>query len=269
MFEASLPSQCPQIYEKLKLWHLEVSERAGVIRENLGKFISLPGKTLLDFGCGEGGVAIYFARNQMAAFGADITEPQLERTALRAKQAQVENKTMLINGQGRLPQVPDDQFDVIICHDVIEHCPEPEVTIQELTRLVNKEGLIYLTAPNRIGLTWIFSNPHYNLPLVSILPKSIGDVLVRRFRKMENNVTRMFTPIGLTRLFRKNGLEVIYSYPDEAKEKLARPAKIKSPFKKRIFNLLDKSGTAPLILLAMPLLHLFSNALIFILKKEQ
>jgi len=132
LFEASLPSQCPSMCEKLKEWHLNVEKRAELIYDNLSKFIFLPGKSFLDFGCGEGGMAIYFAEKGMQVSAADVTEAQLKRTALRALEAQARVQTLLINPDGKIPQVKDEQFDVILCHTVIEHCPEPENTIREM-----------------------------------------------------------------------------------------------------------------------------------------
>ncbi len=257
------------MYEKLKLWHLEVSERAGVIWDNLSKFTSLPGKTFLDFGCGEGGMAIYFAKKGMTASGADITQAQLERSRLRAREEQVGLAAFLINEQGRIPEAPDEQFDIVLCHTVIEHCRYPEVTISELKRLLKKGGLIYLTTCNRLGLGWIFKDAHYHLPLVSFLPKFLSDPLVRKFRKMENDVTHLFTPIGLNRIFKKHGLKVVYSYPDEVREKIQKPGKIVSPFKSGIFTILNKLRITRLLPLLMPVIHLFTDSLIYILTKEQ
>lgn len=269
LFEASLPRQCPQIYEKLKLWHLEVEERAKVIWENLSKFTELKGKTFLDFGCGEGGMAIYFARLGVRVFAAEITPAQLERVRLRAQEKGVQLTTWLINENGQIPELQDEQFDVILCHDVIEHCPEPKLSLREMKRLLKRKGLIYLTTPNRLGLAWIFSDPHYLLPLVSLLPQFLNDPLVRKFRKMKNDVVHLFTPLGLSRLFRKTGLKIIYSYPDEVKEKILRPDKIKSQAKLKIFKVLNQIRAVRLILLLLPVLHLFSNSLIYILTKEE
>ncbi len=177
-------------------------------------------------------------------------------------------ETFLIGPDSRLSAARDGQFDVILCHDVIEHCPDPETSVSEMKRLLKKGGLLYLTTPNRLGLAWVLSDPHYKLPLVAFLPKFMGDPLVKKFRKMDNDVTHMFTLIGLRRLFRNAGLKTVYSYPDEIRAKIKSPEKIKSSFKGRAFALLHKLGLDRLLPPAMPLLHLFSNTFIFILKKD-
>jgi ubiquinone biosynthesis O-methyltransferase len=178
LFEASLPPHCPLMHNLLKEWHTHGDDRAKVIWDNLSKFTGLEGKTLLDFGCGEGVLSIYFAKHKMQVTGVDITADQIFRTKLRAAENQVALETYLINEDGRLPGLKDEQFDVILCHTVIEHCVKPEVTISELRRLAKKSGLIYLTTCNRIGLGWLLADAHYQLPLVSILPKPYGDYMV-------------------------------------------------------------------------------------------
>lgn len=53
----------------------------------------------------------------------------------------------------------DNSFDVILCTEVIEHVPNPEEVIKELSRLLKAEGKLLLTAPF-CSLTH-FSPNHY------------------------------------------------------------------------------------------------------------
>ena len=151
---------------------------------------------------------------------------------------------------------------------MIEHCPAPEVTLSEMRRLAKKNGLIYLTTPNRLGLGWVFSDPHYNLPLVSLLPKPAGNFLVKKFRGLDNDVIRLFNHMEIEKIFSETGLEVIYSYPDEVLGKLQNPEQIASPVKKKIFSALELLRLKSLIKPMLPALHFFSTTLIYILRPK-
>ncbi len=43
--------------------------------------------------------------------------------------------------------VPDESFDVVMCIEVLEHVPDPNRAVQELTRVLKKGGHLIITAP--------------------------------------------------------------------------------------------------------------------------
>lgn len=55
---------------------------------------------------------------------------------------------------GNLPgyPVPDDYFDLIICSDVIEHIREQDVLLDECSKKLKKDGILFLTTPNYANL---------------------------------------------------------------------------------------------------------------------
>ncbi len=48
--------------------------------------------------------------------------------------------------------VPDVSFDAILCSEVLEHIPEPIKAIKEFSRILKKNGKLFLTAPLGSGL---------------------------------------------------------------------------------------------------------------------
>ena len=48
--------------------------------------------------------------------------------------------------------VSDDSFDVIICTEVLEHVPEPIKVIKEFSRILRKNGKLFITAPLGCGI---------------------------------------------------------------------------------------------------------------------
>jgi ubiquinone/menaquinone biosynthesis C-methylase UbiE len=43
--------------------------------------------------------------------------------------------------------VPDNEFDAVLCSEVLEHLPEPDKAIKEFGRILNHGGVLILTAP--------------------------------------------------------------------------------------------------------------------------
>lgn len=71
--------------------------------------------------------------------GIDISEAQLRRNTHLVEKIQGDLETY--------PFAPDD-FDLIICWDVLEHLPHPQRAIENFVRTLRPEGLIILAMPN-------------------------------------------------------------------------------------------------------------------------
>lgn len=67
------------------------------------------------------------------------------------------------------------KFDLVLCITIIEHMPKADKSFTKIFDLLNKDGVIYLTAPNKL---WPFEN-HYKLWFLSWLPLPIADLYMR------------------------------------------------------------------------------------------
>ena len=47
----------------------------------------------------------------------------------------------------RMPEVPSDRYDVVLCSEVLEHLPKPDRAIGELRRVLKPQGTLILTVP--------------------------------------------------------------------------------------------------------------------------
>lgn len=56
-----------------------------------------------------------------------------------------------------LPQLPDQQFDVISMFHVLEHLADPVETLGEIRRKIKPEGILFIEVPNATR----FCSPHY------------------------------------------------------------------------------------------------------------
>lgn len=74
----------------------------------------------------------------------------------------------------RLP-FPEESFDWIICHTVIEHVRDVEACIREIARVLRPGGSLHLEAPNYI---WPYE-PHLGIVMPPLCPKPLMRVLAR------------------------------------------------------------------------------------------
>lgn len=126
------------------------TQRSSKLREWLRtKLLSKPlkditdkDKKILDLGCGWG---IYFKINSNA-WGIDIDKKCIDY--LRSRNYKVVQGNLL----GSLP-FESDFFDVVICHDVLEHfeLDETKTIFYEVHRILKKRGVFLIIIPNRKG----------------------------------------------------------------------------------------------------------------------
>ncbi len=104
----------------------------------------LQGKYILDFGSGEGITANHFAKDNTVV----AVEPWDEMLKNAWKD---NNYRQIIGDVSALSQFPDDAFDVVICHNVLEYIDDKKPIVKELARVLKPEGFISFVKHNRNG----------------------------------------------------------------------------------------------------------------------
>ena len=142
-----------------------------MFREQMEEYIELiPDKSnVLDFGCGPGIMSEFF--NNTNYYGVDIDKTRI----LRAKQiygsggfAPEENvrpdvvrEFVLVSPAPDLLPFSNDFFDVILISDVLHHINTEDAieTIQELNRVLRRDGIIFVREPRRDTnfITWFIT----------------------------------------------------------------------------------------------------------------
>ncbi len=106
------------------------------------------GDIVLDFGCGTGYGSSMLHDRARKIIGIDISQ-----TALKYAQKNYPGpKYMRILPGKRIP-FPDDYFDSIVAFEVVEHVIDVEKLLKELSRVLRKGGVIYISTPNTAHLT--------------------------------------------------------------------------------------------------------------------
>jgi len=156
----------------------EISEERGKFVESvLSKEIKLTGLRILDLGSGEGGTAkILSEKNDVVSF--DIKAERLQQ--------QGKNSYKKVLGDSEYLPFSSASFDIIIMQDVIEHLQSKEKIIDSLYSLLKKNGIIYLSTPNKFSIFNVIADPHWGVPFVSLLKReNTRKYFLNVFRKSE------------------------------------------------------------------------------------
>lgn len=124
----------------LMIWHKTVLE-------HLLRF-GIKDKKILDVGCGNGDFSNYLSIN----FHADITAIDFSTESIKIANNKKEvfkapTSSFLVADAQALP-FTDNCFDFVISCECLEHVPEPQKMLDELYRVVKKDGIVLLTTEN-------------------------------------------------------------------------------------------------------------------------
>jgi SAM-dependent methyltransferase len=141
--------------------HLDRYKKArsihAVLADHLGGDVR--GRDVLDIGCGNGGIAGFFAGQGNRVAGVDVADQR--------KVDQDKFEFHLV-GDEHLP-FADASFDVVISNHVIEHVDDQALHLNEIRRVLRSGGCAYLATPNK-------SSP--------IMEGHVGNQMVLRYRDM-------------------------------------------------------------------------------------
>ncbi len=99
-------------------------------------------------------------------------------------------------GDGMNMRYADESFDVIVCAQVYEHVPDAQQLMAEIWRVLKPGGVVYFAAGNRV----MINEPHYNLPLLSVIPRSLAHIYIRLAGKADRYYEKHLTYWGLKSL---------------------------------------------------------------------
>lgn len=99
-------------------------------------------RRVLDIGCAFGKVVEMFHNHGIEAYGVDISDYAISKASdtVRKKLSQVDVENQEI-------PFPDRYFDFITCIAIIEHLHNDTNLLNEISRLVTDDGMVYLATP--------------------------------------------------------------------------------------------------------------------------
>ena len=153
--------------------------------------VDLENKRILDVGCGIGMYIRKFKEFSDDVYGVDVDPERVEKARLTAA-------NVMVAPAEKLP-FPDNFFDVVFLHEVIEHVDDDRQAISEAIRVLAPGGRAIVFAPNRlyffethgiyVGKRYIFKL----IPLVNYLPDPLRNKFcphVRAYTK--GDIERLF-----------------------------------------------------------------------------
>jgi ubiquinone/menaquinone biosynthesis C-methylase UbiE len=156
-------------------------ERGKFVQSIINQNIQTKGLTILDLGSGEGGTSNVFSQdNFVVSFDLSIVRLQRQNGS--------DFTSTKVNGSALQLPFADNSFDLIIIQDVIEHLTDVNDFYSEVKRVLKSNGIIYISTPNKLSIFNFISDPHFGLPLISILKReSIKKYFLKIFRKDDYN----------------------------------------------------------------------------------
>lgn len=135
---------------------------------------------LLENGCG---VGMYVER--LTPLAGQVIG--LEYDFPRAREARSRSERILCAAGEKLP-FPDDNFDLILSHEVLEHVQDDAAALREMLRVLRPGGRMLIFVPNRgypfetHGVYWRGRYHFGNIPLVNYLPLGLRNRLAPHVR---------------------------------------------------------------------------------------
>lgn len=171
---------------------------------------------ILDYGCGNGNISLAMSHaGNVEVLGIDIDHASVRRATSNAENAGRENVSFRCCNLDGLRD--DEEFDLIICCELLEHLHDPSEMLACLMRKLKHEGHIIITVPNGYaGLEVINQLILRKNPMQKMLVK-LKDSQKRRFESSDNiqtsNVTdshkQFFSFKKISELIENGGLRIM------------------------------------------------------------
>lgn len=200
----------------------EVSiERGKFVRSIINQQMYTKNLTVLDLGSGEGGTSKVFSDdNFVVSFDLSLIRLQRQFYSVIPKSTKADDSSGLteqkfVNGSALQLPFANNSFDLIIIQDVIEHLTDVTDFYFEVKRVLKSYGVIYLSTPNKLSVFNFISDPHFGLPIISLLKReSIKKYFLKYFRNEDYNrtdIAQLFSLKVLLNLFKNEFKITLYT----------------------------------------------------------
>ncbi len=169
--------------------------------ELMRRFVRLEAARVLVDGCG---IGMYV--EAIRAFTSEVHGLDIEEAYLR--EAQARGLRLLVAAAAEALPYPDNTFDVVLSHEVIEHVADDRRAVAEMVRVLRPGGRILLFCPNRWfpfethGHYWRGRYHFGNTPLINYLPDPLRNRLAPH--------VRAYSGRALRRLFAGLPVRIVY-----------------------------------------------------------
>ncbi|MEE2822511.1 MAG: methyltransferase domain-containing protein [Acidobacteriota bacterium] len=108
------------------------------------------GKRVLDLATGEGYGASLLSRRATSVTGIDLDEATIHHASNKYDRP---NLSFMVGDITQVPILDSQHFDIIVCFETIEHIAKHGLLLDEIKRLLIKDGLLIISTPNKTVYT--------------------------------------------------------------------------------------------------------------------
>lgn len=206
---------CAQMYNIRSRAH-QAEKIIAVLIDYMGAS-RLKKSTVLDVGCSTG-----IMDHSIAPYVGSLVGMDIDQTAVHFAQKNFGASGLQFRvGDGMKMPFQGGTFHLVICSQVYEHVSDSQRLFNEIYRVLAPGGFCYAALMNK----WFPWEPHYNLPLVSILPKRVAHRYLamtgrgkvysetpKNYRQLHHEARR-FTVIDYTQKILNNPQKYHYNVP--------------------------------------------------------
>jgi len=186
--------------EKYEEFHKNAGIQTKIIESNnftyhivlsfIDKYLQ-PGMKVLDIGCGVGTISLYIAKKGNEVLGIDISEKAINAAQKSAEVLDIKNVSF--KAIDFFNEDFYEKYDFIIFNYVIEHLPDDESAIQKIYKLLEMNGILFLS-------TCLESDPLHRLEIM-FFGKDEDDIRVGHLRR--------YSKYGLNQLLKSNSFDIV------------------------------------------------------------
>ncbi len=148
-------------------------QRGREIARVINERTEVAGKDVLDVGCGYTGLLIVMkeagARNLT---GIEVDQQRLDWGRKRLASLGYEAKILELDVCRADAPGTLGTYDIILAQDVIEHVPDPSLTIDHLCQMLRPGGAVYVQVGNKFSPDQLTGDHHYRLPGITLLSQA-------------------------------------------------------------------------------------------------
>ncbi len=122
----------------------------------IDRLVGLAGKRALDVGCGGGILSESMAARGASVIGIDMAEKPLKVAQLHLLESGQKVDYRHTSAEALAVEMPG-QFDIVTCMELLEHVPDPSVTVAACARLAKPGGHVFFSTINRNPKSYLYA----------------------------------------------------------------------------------------------------------------